>query len=69
MNSNGTIVGNNSEDLNVTHYADQNQNITVPMPLTVTIDYNNCSATTSYTVPGGMELTVTNFLPPIIGLC
>ena len=50
MNSNGTIVGNNSAVFNVTQYAAQNQNSTVPMQFMVTIDYGSCSTTASYTV-------------------
>ncbi len=50
MNSNGTVVGNDSEVFNVTQYAEQNQNITVPMQFTVTIDYGSCSTTAAFTV-------------------
>lgn len=49
MDSNGNIVGDNSEIFNVTEYADQNPNVTVPAQFSVTVDFGGCSATTSFT--------------------
>lgn len=49
MDANGNVVGENSELFNVTAYADQNPNITVPTQFTVYIDFGNCQTTASFT--------------------
>ncbi|MBU2928612.1 choice-of-anchor J domain-containing protein [Winogradskyella psychrotolerans] len=49
MDANGTIVGENSETFNVSDYASQNTDVTVPLQFSVTIDFGGCSVTTSYT--------------------
>ncbi|WP_179354665.1 choice-of-anchor J domain-containing protein [Winogradskyella vidalii] len=45
---NGTIVGQNSEVFNVTEYADQNSDLTLPVEFTVTVEFGGCSTTTSF---------------------
>ncbi|SDR87426.1 choice-of-anchor J domain-containing protein [Winogradskyella sediminis] len=47
--ANGTIVGENSETFNVSDYASQNTDVTVPLQFSVTVDFGGCSVTTSYT--------------------
>ncbi|TYA56717.1 choice-of-anchor J domain-containing protein [Formosa maritima] len=49
MDANGNVVGNDSEVFNVTGYANQNQNVTVPAQFTVTITFGSCSVTASFT--------------------
>lgn len=50
MDTNGNVVGENSETFNVTQYANQNSNITTPLQISLTVDFGGCSTTTSYTV-------------------
>ncbi|WP_055444037.1 choice-of-anchor J domain-containing protein [Lacinutrix himadriensis] len=49
MDANGNEVGTDSETFNVTAYANQNQNVTVPAQFTVSIAYGSCSTMTSFT--------------------
>ncbi|WP_178984200.1 choice-of-anchor J domain-containing protein [Winogradskyella helgolandensis] len=49
MDANGNVVGQNSEVFNVSDYASQNPEVTVPLQFSVTVDFGGCSVTTSYT--------------------
>ncbi|MBU2938125.1 choice-of-anchor J domain-containing protein [Lacinutrix sp. C3R15] len=49
MDANGNVVGENSELFNVTAYADQNPNLTIPTQFTVNIGFGNCQTTASFT--------------------
>lgn len=48
MDVNGIEVGQNSETFNVSDYASQNQNVTVPVQFSVTIEYGECTTTATY---------------------
>ncbi|SDH33050.1 choice-of-anchor J domain-containing protein [Winogradskyella thalassocola] len=47
--ANGNVVGQNSEVFNVSDYASQNPNASVPLQFSITVDFGGCSITTSYT--------------------
>jgi gliding motility-associated-like protein len=49
MDANGNVVGQDSDTFNVTEYANQNQNVTVPAQFTVTVEFGSCSTMTSFT--------------------
>lgn len=47
--SNGNTIGQDSEIFNVTEYANNNPNTTVPAQFSVIVNYGGCSATASFT--------------------
>jgi gliding motility-associated-like protein len=49
MDANGNVVGQDSETFNVSDYASQNQNVTVPTQFSVMIEFGSCSTTASFT--------------------
>ena len=49
QDANGIEVGQNSETFNITQYAAQNSNFSVPAQFSVTIEYGGCSITQTYT--------------------
>ncbi|REE25087.1 gliding motility-associated-like protein [Winogradskyella pacifica] len=49
MDANGNVVGQNSEVFNVSEYAADNPNETVPLQFSVIVDFGGCSVTTTHT--------------------
>ncbi|SFN47815.1 gliding motility-associated C-terminal domain-containing protein [Bizionia echini] len=49
MDANGNVVGQNSNEFNVTNYASQTNNFTVPAQFSVTVEFGSCSTVTTFT--------------------